>query len=237
MIKFKINRLQIVCCFLLIYSSIFSQVDTSDFGIWSSLGVDYSPIKKLKISVEQSLRLKEDAAVTDEYFTEVGLQYEIIKDFEIGGGARFIKENDNVGKKQGYESHFRFNIDASFKYDIERFTLSHRLRYQNKKELNLPTTEVNLPKETVRFKTDLEYNIRKWALDPEFSVELFSGLENVQQVRELNLDKIRLTFGTDYKFKNFGKFGIYYRYEENIIKYFKNENLHILGFSYSYSIN
>jgi hypothetical protein len=233
----KIKKLKIFFCFLLITNTVISQVDTSDFGIWSSVGVDYSPVKKLKISVEQSLRLKEDAAVTDEYFTELGLQYEIIKDFKIGGGARFIKENDNIGKKQGYESHFRFNIDASFKYDIDRFTLSHRFSYQNKKELNLSVTELNLAKETLRFKTDLEYNIRKWPLDPGFSVELFSGLENVQQVRELNLDKIRLTFGTDYKFKGFGKFGVYYRYEENLIKYFKNENLHILGFSYSYSIN
>jgi hypothetical protein len=214
-----------------------SQVDTSDFAIWSSVGVDYSPIKKLKIGVEQSLRLKEDASVTEEYFTEISLKYEILKDFEIGGGTRFIKENDNVGKKQGYETHFRFNLDASFKHDIERFTLSYRFRYQNKKELNLTVADANSPTETVRFKTDIEYNIRKWPLDPELSIELFSQLENVKQVRDLSLNKIRFTFGTDYKLKKFGKFGIYYRYEENIMQYFKNETLNILGFSYTYSIN
>jgi hypothetical protein len=237
MIKFVANRLQILICFLVVSSTLFSQVDTSDSGIWSSIGVDYSPIKKLKIGIEQNWRLKEDSSVTDEYFTETSIQYEILKNFDIAFGARFIKENDNVGKKQGYESHFRFNLDAGYKYEIKRFTFSHRIRYQNKKELNLPDTEINLPNEIMRFKTDLEYNIRKWPLDPEFSVELFSGLEGVEQIRDLNLDKIRLTFGTDYKIKKYGKFGIFYRYEENIITFFKNETLHVLGLSYNYSIN
>ncbi|WP_157691809.1 DUF2490 domain-containing protein [Polaribacter sp. KT25b] len=232
------NSFQTLFCLLLVSNVAFSQVDTSDFAIWSSVGIDYSPIKKLKIGVEESLRLKEDATVTDEYFTEISLQYEVFKNFEIGGGVRFIKENDNVGKKQGYESHFRFNFDASYKYDIERFTLSHRIRYQNKKELNLPVDEENVLKETIRFKTGIEYNIRKWPLDPSFSLELFSGIEeDVQLIRDLSLDKFRVTFGTDYKFRKIGKFGVFYRYEESIIKYFKNETLHVLGLKYTYSIN
>ncbi|SDR66815.1 Protein of unknown function [Polaribacter sp. KT25b] len=238
MIRMTKNSFQTLFCLLLVSNVAFSQVDTSDFAIWSSVGIDYSPIKKLKIGVEESLRLKEDATVTDEYFTEISLQYEVFKNFEIGGGVRFIKENDNVGKKQGYESHFRFNFDASYKYDIERFTLSHRIRYQNKKELNLPVDEENVLKETIRFKTGIEYNIRKWPLDPSFSLELFSGIEeDVQLIRDLSLDKFRVTFGTDYKFRKIGKFGVFYRYEESIIKYFKNETLHVLGLKYTYSIN
>ncbi|MGK0413007.1 MAG: hypothetical protein ACJA1B_001209 [Polaribacter sp.] len=238
MVRITRNGLQTLFCFFLVSNSVLCQVDTSDFGIWNSVGIDYSPIKSLKIGIEQNFRLKEDATVTDEYFTEISLQYKILKNFEIGGGVRFIKENDNVGKKQGFESHFRFNFDASFKYDIERFTLSHRLRYQNKKELNLLDTQQNSLKETMRFKTDLEYNIRNWPLDPGFSLELFSGTEEgIQQFKDFSLDKFRITFGTDYKLKKFGKFGIYYRYEESILKYFKNETLHILGLNYTYSIN
>ena len=51
--------------------------------------------------------------------------YEIAKNFEIGGGVRFIKKNDDVGKKQGVESHFRYQLDASFKHDIREIGVSY----------------------------------------------------------------------------------------------------------------
>jgi hypothetical protein len=110
----KIRDLLILYFFILISSITFSQENDKNLALWNSIGVKYSPIKKLKIGLEQHLRLKENASVTDEYFTELSLEYKLLKDLEIGVGVRFIKENDNVGKKQGYEKHFRYNFDVSF---------------------------------------------------------------------------------------------------------------------------
>jgi hypothetical protein len=231
------KKLQILFCFLLISSLLFSQEEPSNFALWNSVGVKYSPIKNLKLSVEQHLRLKEKASVTDEYFTEISLDYEIVKDLEIGGGVRFIKENDNVGKKQGYEKHFRYNFDVNFKHDIKRVVVSYRFRYQNKKELDLVNADESLPKENVRFKTSIEYRIRKWPLDPKLSIEGFSDLLDIRQVRDLGLNKYRLTFGTDYSLKKFGKLGVSYRIQENINANMSNNKTEILGLSYSYSIN
>ncbi len=232
----KITSLIILGCFFLVSSTGFSQDESKNFALWNSVGVKYSPIKRLHLGLEQHLRLKENASVTDEYFTEVNLGYEILKDFEISGGARFIRENDNVGKKQGYENHFRYNVDLSFKHDIKRFSLSYRFRYQNKKEQDVDDGEENLPKENVRFKVGLDYNIKKWPLDPKLSVESYSNLEDVQQVRELGLNKYRITFGTSYSLKKFGKFGIFYRLQESIVSNLSNEQTKILGLKYSYSI-
>jgi hypothetical protein len=232
----KISGLSILYCFILTSSITLSQEEPSNFAMWNSVSVKYSPIKNLKLSVEQNLRLKENASVTDEYFTEISLGYEIVKDLEIGGGVRFIKENDNVGKKQGYEKHFRYNFDVSFKHDIKRVVVSYRFRYQNKKELDLVNADESLPKENVRFKTSIEYNIRKWPLDPKLSIEGFSDLLDIRQVRDLGLNKYRVTFGTGYDLGKFGKFGIYYRLQENINSNFTNEKTKILGLKYSYSI-
>jgi hypothetical protein len=232
------KKLQILFCFLLISSALFSQEEPSNFAMWNSIGVKYSPVKKLKIGIEQHLRLKENASVTDEYFTELNLAYELLKDLEIGGGARFIRENDNVGKKQGYEKHFRYNFDLSYKHDIKQFSISYRFRYQNKKESDLPVAdaEENLSKENIRLKTGIEYKIKNWPLDPEVSIETWSNIVDVQQVRNLGLNKYRVTFGSDYDLGKFGKFGIYYRLQENINSNFTNEKTKILGLKYSYSI-
>jgi hypothetical protein len=232
----KIRDLLILYFFILISSITFSQENDKNLALWNSIGVKYSPIKKLKIGLEQHLRLKENASVTDEYFTELSLEYKLLKDLEIGVGVRFIKENDNVGKKQGYEKHFRYNFDVSFKHDIKRFVVSYRFRYQNKKELDLLKADESLPKENVRFKTSLEYNIRKWPLDPELSIEGFSDLLDIRQVRDLGLNKYRVTFGTDYSLKKFGKFGVYYRFQENINSNLTNKKTKIIGLKYSYSI-
>lgn len=208
--------------------------DNNDFVIWNSIGIKYSPVKNLKLGVEQNLRLKEDASVTDEYFTEVFANYEVIKGFTIGGGMRFIKENDNAGKIQGYEKHFRYNVDLSYKMDfINKLDISFRLRYQNKKELDLE----DIASENLRFKTGIAYNIKNWPLDPKFAVEIFNRKrDGLSFINDAKLSRFRLTLGTSYSLKKFGKFGVFYRYQENtrIDNDFKTK---ILGIKYTYSIN
>tara|TARA_R110002126_G_scaffold72364_1_gene180894 strand:+ start:56892 stop:57602 length:711 start_codon:yes stop_codon:yes gene_type:complete len=212
--------------------------DNKDFAMWNSVGIKYSPIKKLKLGVEQHIRLKENASETDEYFTEVFAGFEIIKDLEIGGAARFIRENDNVGKIQGYEKHFRYNVDLTYKLDnINKFDISFRLRYQNKRELELEEGVEDIAAENLRLKMGIEYNIKSWPLDPEFALELFNRKrDGLSFIGDAKISRYRLTFGTSYNLKKFGKFGIYYRYQENtrVDNTFVTE---IFGLKYTYSIN
>lgn len=228
-----------IALLFLIANVVYSQdEDNNDFAIWNSIGIKYSPVKNLKLGVEQNLRLKEDASVTDEYFTEVFANYEVINGFTIGGGMRFIKENDNAGKIQGYEKHFRYNVDLSYKMDfINKFDISFRLRYQNKKELDLEDGVEDIASENLRFKTGIEYNIKNWPLDPEFAVEIFNRKrDGLSFINDAKLSRFRLTLGTSYSLKKFGKFGVFYRYQENtrIDNDFKTK---VLGIKYTYSIN
>lgn len=223
--------------FLITSTICFSQEDdNNDFAIWNSIGVKYAPIKKLTFGVEQHLRLKENASQTDEYFTEVQVTYEPFKNIELAHGSRFIRQNDNVGKIQGYEKHYRFNFDLSYNHKIKRFNLFHRIRYQNKRELDLDEDVSEVIKETVRFKTEVGYNIKKWPLDPVFAVEIFSRKrDGYKLISGAKLSRYRLTLGTSYKIKKFGKVGIYYRYQENT----RTDNdfvTKVLGLKYSYSI-
>jgi len=68
-------------------------------------------------------------------------EYKIAKNFKLAGAVRYIRENDNKGNVQGYENHFRFNIDANYKHEIQDFKLGYRVRYQNKNELGISSSE------------------------------------------------------------------------------------------------
>jgi hypothetical protein len=219
------------------YNKNYSQEnDEKDFALWSSVGVDYSPIKSLKFGIEQNLRLKEDASEVDEYFTEIQAEFEIFKNFEIAQAIRIIRENDNEGKKQGYEKHIRFSFDLKYNFDIKRFNLFYRLRYQNKKELDLEEDDTATPVKYLRFKTGFEYKIKNWPLDPEFAVEFFNRKrENYAFIKDAKLSRTRFTLGTSYKIKKFGKFGIYYRYQKNS-RIDNDFQTSILGLKYNYSI-
>ncbi len=200
--------------FLFVNTSFSQESDPSDFETWTSAAVKYKANKKWDFGLEQQLRLKENSSVVSGYFTELNATYEPIKNFGFGAGLRFIRKNDTKGNKQGYENHLRFNLDAYFKHKLERFDFKYRLRYQNRDELGVSTSDGDFPNQYVRLKGGMEYNIRKWKLDPEFSAEIFYHSQKEDDDEGFN--KYRITLGTSYKFKKAGKIGMYYRFEQEI---------------------
>ena len=235
----KYKFLLIVSCFFFYSKGHYSQeADTKDVEFWSSVGVQYSVHKDFKIVLKEHLRLKENATTTDTYFTELMLEYELFRDFEIGLGFRHITKNDNQGKKQGYENHFRYNIDLSYKYDFNRITVSHRIRYQNKNQLGVNEVEGDLVLQGVRIKSGLKYDIKNTPLTPSFSLEIFNRFTKNDRfrIRNYKTSKYRLTYGLSYKWEKIGKFRVFYRQENNIIQTLP-KNIGIVGLNYVYVIN
>ena len=212
---------------------LFAQSD-SDFATWSSVELEYKPDKKWELGLETQLRLDESLAKVDEYFTQLKVSREIGKDFELGIGLRYIRENDNRGRIQGYENHFRFHIDTKYDHEIGGFDVGYRLRYTNKNEFGLSElADEDFSRQRLRFKAGTEYKIKNWKLDPEFSAELFSRFG---KDTDTEIDKYRLTLGSEYNLKKFGEIDIFYRIERDIEKVGR-ETLHILGLGYKYTID
>ena len=229
----RIRHIKILVVFtaLLFTSFSFSQDNTDDLASWTALNLKYKLNKKWTLNLEGQLRLKEDISEVDEYFSELGASYTLFKGFKLGTGLRYIRENDNVGNIQGYENHFRYNIDASYKHKIKDFSLKYRLRYQNKNELGVSTSEGDYAKQNLRLKTSLEYNFSNWKLDPKFSAEIFNRFG-----KDANneFSKYRLTFGTEYKLKKMGTIGVFYRLEKELN--ITNPNItNIIGLKYTFT--
>ena len=219
--------------FLATSTSVMAQNANNDFLVWNSIGLTYKLNKKIKLSLEGHLRMKEDAKTIDEHFTQFEAQYELLEDFDIVVGGRYIFENDNQGKKQGYENHLRYHIDLKYKVAVNQLDIRLRARYQNKNELGISELDGDLPTQNIRFKTSFDYDITNWPIDPEFSAEVF---QRAQKGEGFRYSKIRLTLGTSYKIEKIGKFGVFYRYEDSARNIIPNE-FSILGFKYTYYLN
>jgi hypothetical protein len=231
----KHNLYMTVFLAILKFSNSFSQageyVTIRDLETWGGVGVNYEAGEKWKFTLEEQIRLKENSGEVDEFFTELNVNFELTDNIFLGAGLRYVRENDNEGKIQGYENHLRYNFDAGFKHKINRFSLKYRLRFQSKNELGISSEEGDYANKHLRLKVGTGYNISNWKLDPVFSAEIFRHYEK----EAINgFDKFRITLGTKYKIKKIGEFKFFYRIEKELnTTYPKTTN--ILGLNYSYT--
>lgn len=227
--------IKILCTLFLCISilDISSQTDTNDFNSWFIAGLEYDASDKFRIGFETQLRLKEDASVVDEYFGELNMMYKLPANFRLGTGFRYIRENDNRGNIQGYENHFRYHVDISFRHKFDRFGLLYRVRYQNKNELNISKDDGDIHREAIRLKARFNYNFKKWKLDPVLSGELFNRFR--QGNSENGFNKYRLSIGSNYKFKKVGNIGLSYLFEKEF-DVLNPRSFHILKLSYIFKI-
>ncbi len=226
----KNKNIKILVLVTFIVSTGYSQTNTNDFSTWFSAGLKYKLNKKWAFSVQEHLRLKENASTTDSYFTQLGATYSLTKRFDVAVSYRYIKLHDNTGAVQGYDDYSKLQFDFSYGHKIQDFSLKYRLRYQTKNQLGVADNSKN----QTRFKAAVGYNIKGWKLDPKISAEIFNRM-GAKNSSKNGFKKYRLTFGTSYTTKDIGKFGVFYRIEKEINTINPAIN-NILGFKYSYTI-
>ena len=211
--KYPVGRLSILLLSIVaLMATVHAQEDQSDLNSWLVAAFEFEPADKVRLGIEGQLRLKDDISVVDQYFGELNAQYKLPHGFRIGAGLRYIRDNDTRGNIQGYENHLRYNFDASYRHKIKRFGLRYRVRYQNRNELNISKSEGDVHREALRFRARFTYDFKKWKLDPFLSGELFNRFRARNYDNGFN--KYRLSLGTDYKVKKFGRLAFAYLFEK-----------------------
>lgn len=219
-----------ICCCYAANAQSGTYYTIQDFEFWSGVELKYKINKKWSATLEEQLRLRDNAKNVDIYFTELGLNYKFDKHFDLGFNGRFIRDNDDFGKIQGYENHFRWNADLSYSHKISDFDFKYRFRYQTKNELGISELQGDIPSNVVRFKYGVDYNFKSWKLDPEFSTEIFKETQPDNE-----FDKIRFTLGTTYKTKSYGDIGAFYRMEKELTGLYP-KTTNIVGIKYKYNL-
>lgn len=216
--------------------------ESNDLEGWSSVQLDIKATERLSFSAAEHLRYKNDISTLNTYFTQLETNYEIFKGFQLGAGVRFIKKNDDIGNKQGIESHFRYQIDARYKHKVNKLNLSYRFRYQNKNELGLSEEEGDIAKEQLRFMMDIGYKLKPIGIVFKLKGELFDNISKGSGSKVINRN--RFTLMASKRFNKVGKFSIFYRIQETIkpqenlfLPDFTTVYKRIIGLKYSYLLD
>lgn len=204
--------------------SVYAQSD--DFGVWTTIEAKKKLFGGLEASVEGDFRTRDDAGTVDRWSGSAGLSYKIWDFLKVGGDYVYMRFNHD---KRGWETGHRYNLYAVGSYKWNRFTLSLRERYQHtyRKDVSATAKRAN-PKDILRSRAQVAYNIKKSAFKPYASMELFHKLNDPQ---DNGLDKIRYTLGTEYKLNKRSAFEVYYRYQT--VRDEEDPNIHVLGVGYS----
>ena len=214
---------------IFITNSLIAQTDDQLEG-WGIAEVSIKATAKISINVAEHVRYKNDISILDKYFTQVGFNYELFKDFKIGTKARFITENDSEGNIQGLESHFRYQAEISYKHNVGKFALTYRLSYQNKNELGVS----DIAKEYTRFRAGLNYKIKPIKSLLKIEGELFNQFKKVDSENGINL--YRLTMKLNHKIKGNNEIGLFYRIQKDIDRT-ESVSRKIIGFKFAHKFD
>ena len=221
---------KLICVFMIIITqSLTAQSDDQIEG-WGIAEVSIKATKKISINVAEHVRYKNDFSVLDKYFTQVGFNYELFKNFKIGTKARFITENDSEGNVQGLESHFRYQAEINYKHDVGKLDLTYRLSYQNKNELGVS----DIPNEYTRFRAGINYKIKPIKSLLKLEGELFNQIKKGNSDNGINL--YRLTMKLSHKIKGNNEIGLFYRIQKDIDRE-EPVNRKIIGFKFTHKFD
>jgi hypothetical protein len=202
--------------------TLYGQTTTkAPFELWSGVRLKYG-IKKFDFMLLHEYRLGgEGLRLVEKQLTEIGVEYEILKNLGIGSEYRFGRDLKN----SGYFPIDRIDGYLTYKFDVRKFDFSSRVQYQKQWTERKNRTDV---KETLRFRTGVDYRIKNWKLDPAFDAELF--VDKTDTAWEVN--KLRLTLGSKYEiFKNLD-LGFAYRREFGILDTADKLNALLLNLTY-----
>lgn len=227
------SSFRLILMLLLVVNSVDAQND-NDLEGWSAVELNLKATKKLSFSVAEHLRFRNEISTVKNYFTQIKVNYEILKNFELGAGVRFITKNDDVGGQQGYDPFFRYQFDAAYRHKIEKLGLFFRLRYQNKNQLGRSESEGDVAKEFIRTRFGVGYKIKPLKLTLRVFAEHFNQPTNSKI--EQNETRMRYTLKLNRRFKKIGAFTVFYGIQNNSVGDVKTKKS-FLGLKYAYKID
>ncbi|HMQ75476.1 MAG TPA: DUF2490 domain-containing protein [Flavobacteriales bacterium] len=146
---------------------------------WGSIGVQFRPFrnntrvkepdfnKRFRMGVEAGYRSDENLSGGRQVYLDLGARYKFHDLLRVSLEHRFSFRGADRRNSQ------RTSVQVQSSQDLGRFTAEYRFRYQHE---FLDPGEV---RDQLRNRLGLVYDIRKWKLDPEVSVEFFTWAGNL----------------------------------------------------------
>lgn len=202
----------------------------SDWG--SSLSVDISRklFPKTELSFEEDFRLYDNFSKAERFSHCLEISYKPWKFLKGGGAYNLINYNHPT---KGWEIRHRYYFYATGDYTLNRFNFSLRERFQSTYRQGIEATEKRAnPKNYLRSRFQVEYDLKGSHFEPFLSVELYNTLNDPQ---ENKLNKVRYQAGTAYHVNKRNSLEFYYRYT-NFLEDDDVSGKNMICFAWSFSL-
>lgn len=218
----------IVCLF----AGVLLRAQTSDFGMWNTLSVNYDVTKKFTVGVDQELRLRDNLSTLHMLYTNVGASYKLSDNFKLAVVYRFIdrhKEDLTWGVRH------RIFTDLTFKVKPGKFSIGYRARFQAEWRAQGYSREFgNIPEIFMRNQVKVAYKA-SGDIEPYAGIEVRWQLQNPRIPYHQSIDRGRYFAGVNYELNKHNTIGTYFlvQKEVNVID---RQSLYIWGVEYTISL-
>lgn len=203
-------------------------IKAQDWGSDLSLGATWNFAPKLSASLEEDFRLRDDFGTADRFSHTLDLSYKPFKFLKVGGAYNLINMNQ---ENKGWEVRHRYYFYATGSLDLGRFNISLRERYQSTKRVGVEETKKRAnPKEYLRSKLAVSYDLPHSAFSPFVSAELYKPLNDPVSNKA---DKLRYTAGVEYKINKHCMLEVFYR-RNTFIDDDEESDSNIIGAGFTY---
>jgi hypothetical protein len=216
----------VVLLFLLLTFGVRSQNSTV-FQVWNEVGVGFKIDKKQSLAFDLTTRHGTGGVQT--FFPQISYKYKLNKYIRPSVDYRYIGSRTEEGN---FTFQHRLNVNVQTNYDLERFQLGLRGRYQFTTNRLAANYEPEFG-EAFRLKPSIVYDIKKSVLLPQASMEFFTGPLEGQQGYHLN--RIRWSVGLGFDWDGPHTLELAYLYDQRIMSP-GALNRAIFNLSYGYNI-
>ena len=206
--------------------------DYPDAGSWNTFNVEKTINSKFTFLFTEELRLKENFTRLNLFYTNLGMEYKVTKNFKAALVYRWI---DKYQDDDSYSFRNRLMLDLTLKKKFGKVTFSYRNRTQVEARDIYTSAAGKIPEWYSRNKIGAKYDMGK-RYTPFASAEFryqFHDPRNVESDGYWHRD--RYVLGAEYEINKKNTFSAYYliQREYNVLS---PQNLYIVGLEYTLSL-
>jgi len=220
------SRFLLCLCFVL---PLAGWCQVNDAGLWTEISLEQPVNKDLSFELSEELRLNENCTEIGTAFTQVGIDYEIMKHLKGGIAYRFVQKRK---VEDFYSFRHKWIAELTYKYKLKKFSTSFRTRYTRQYADIQSSEKGHVPAEYMRTRLGFEYDFSKHIssyLSGEVFFNISPGMENIP-------DQLRFAAGVEYAFNKRSVVEVGYLIDKE--QYVVNPTTgYIVTISYSYKLD
>lgn len=142
----------------ILFLFILTNVNAQNNGQWLSIGLQGKFNKQFSFEVEQGFRFSDWLAISQNNYTEFGVNYKISKELKFSGAYRFTQRGSMFNSTR-FEN--RFSVEGRYRVKLDDFRLNVRTRYLTRYRDVFTSENGKVPQRFFRLKAYLDYKINK----------------------------------------------------------------------------